>query len=63
MAGNQGGVIPTKTSAQNLWDKPLCDLRHEVLLQSTTSEIELGRLKVVSAKHAYDFSWPKAKQL
>ena len=58
MAGNQGGVIPTKTSAQNLWDKPLCDLRHEVLLQSTTSEIELGRLKAVSAKHASD--WLKA---
>jgi hypothetical protein len=58
MAGNQGGVIPTKTSAQNLWDKPLCDIRHEVLLQSTTSEIELARLKAVSAKHASD--WLKA---
>ena len=29
LAGNQGGDFPIKPSAQNLWDKPLCDLRHD----------------------------------
>ena len=58
LAGNQGGDFPIKPSAQNLWDKPLCDLRHDSLLRATTSEIELARLKAVSAKHASD--WLKA---
>ena len=58
LAGNQGGDFPIKPSAQNLWDKPLCDLRYDSLLRATTSEIELARLKAVSAKHASD--WLKA---
>ena len=58
LVGNQGGDIPIKTSAQNLWDKPLCYLRHESLIRSTTSEVELARLNAVSAKHASD--WLKA---
>ena len=57
-AGNQGGDFPIKPSAQNLWDKPLCDLRYDSLLRATTSEIELACLKAVSAKHASD--WLKA---
>ena len=58
LAGSQGGDFPIKPSAKNLWDKPLCDLRHDSLLRATTSEIELARLKAVSAKHASD--WLKA---
>ena len=58
LVGNQGGDVPIKTSAQNLWDKPLCYLRHESLIRSYTSEDELACLNAVSAKHASD--WLKA---
>ena len=53
----RGGRVPQKSKISGDvvygWS-----LRHDSLLRATTSEIELARIKAVSAKHASD--WLKA---